>query len=81
MIFQNRSVKDEILVSLSAASEQRLRPHDMEKILSHRLGVSTHTIHQGVKDLVAEGKLVYTYRDPESYLEMAESIRSMGSPS
>ena len=72
MIVENRRVKDEILESLSAASDQRLRPHDVERNLSHKLGVSTHTVHQGVKDLVEDGKLVYTYRDPESYIEVAK---------
>ena len=77
MTIENQRVKDEILVSLSAASAQRLRPHDVERSLSHKLGVSTRTIHQGVKDLVEEGKLVYTYRDPDSYIEVAEGFRSM----
>ena len=77
MEFENQRVKEEILVSLSAASNQRLRPYDVERTLSHKLGVSTHTIHQGVKDLVEEGKLVYTYRDPDSYIEVAEDFRSV----
>jgi DNA-binding GntR family transcriptional regulator len=77
MVLEIQRLKEEILVSLSAASDHRLRPHDVERTLSHRFGISAHTIHQGVKDLVEEGKLVYTYRDPDSYIEVAEGIRLM----
>ena len=77
MIIENQRIKEEILVSLSVASNQRLRPHDVERILSHKLGVSIHTIHQGVKDLAEEGKLVYTYRDPDSYIEVVKAVGTM----
>ena len=77
MIYENQRVKEAILGSLSAASDQRLRPHDVERALSHKFRLSTHTIHQVVKDLVEEGKLVYTYRDPCSYIEVSEGIGSL----
>jgi hypothetical protein len=77
MVFEIQRVKSEILVSLSAASDHRLRPRDVERALSHRFGISAHAVHQGVRDLVEEGKLVYTYRDPCSYIEMAQGIGSI----
>jgi hypothetical protein len=77
MEFENQRIKEEILMSLSEDSKQRIKPYILERTLSHRLGVSTHTIHQGVKDLLEEGKLVYTYRDPDSYIEVAEEFRSI----
>ena len=77
MIFEYERVKSEILVSLAVATDQRLRPHDVERTLSHRLGVSTQTIHQAVKDLVEEGELSYTYRDPCSYIETAKGRGSI----
>ena len=67
-------VKTEILTSLSGVSDHRLRPHDLQRTLSHKLGVPMHTVRQAVHDLVADGKLVYTYRDPMSYIEIAGGL-------
>jgi predicted transcriptional regulator len=71
-------LKKEIMVCVSGATDHRLRPHDVEKTLSHKLGVSRQMVHQGIKDLVEQGTLAYTYRDPASYIETAEAIRTLG---
>jgi hypothetical protein len=65
-----QGLKEEILRLVSEASDQRLRPHELEKSLAHKL--STYTVQQAIRDLVEEGKLAYTYRDPASYIELAE---------
>jgi DNA-binding GntR family transcriptional regulator len=73
-------LKDEILALVSAAPGQRLRPHEVEKGLAHKLGVSLYTVQQAIRDLVEEGRLIFTYRDPTSYVEMpapSESARSV----
>ena len=70
-------LRKEIMVCVSGASDHRLRPHDIEKTLSHRLGVSIKMVHQAIKDLVAQGALAYTYRDPASYVETAEATRTL----
>jgi DNA-binding GntR family transcriptional regulator len=75
MINEYQHVKEEIMVSVSGASEHRLRPYELERSISHRLAVRMQTVRQAVKDLVEEGKLAYTYRDPTSYIEPAEGIR------
>jgi DNA-binding GntR family transcriptional regulator len=67
-------LREAILEMVSAAPEQRLRPHELEKALSHKLEVSRHTVHESVKNLVEEGRLTFTYRDPTSYLEVPEPI-------
>ena len=67
-----QSVKQEILRLVSEAFEQRLRPHDLEKALVHRPDSSMHMVQQAIRGLVDEGKLAYTYRDPTSYVELAE---------
>jgi len=77
MNFEYQRTKDEILMTLAVAPDQRLRPHDVERNLSHRLGVSTRTIHQAVKDLVGEGKVAYIYWDPCSYIQVVESDKSV----
>jgi len=65
-------LKEETLRMVSGAPDQRLRPHDAVRTLAHTLGVSTQTVRQAVRDLVDEGTLVYTYRDPTSFLERSE---------
>lgn len=72
MTNEHQGLNEEILRLVSEASDQRLMPHDLEKTLSHRSNFSLHTVQQAIKDLVEEGKLAYTYRDPTSYLELAE---------
>jgi hypothetical protein len=72
MTNEQQGIKEEILRLVSEASDQRLRPHDLEKTFSHRPNLPLHTVQQAIKDLVEEGKLAYTYRDPTSYLELAE---------
>jgi DNA-binding GntR family transcriptional regulator len=72
MTTEHERLKEEILRLISEASEQRLRPHDLERTLSHRPDFSMHMVQQAIRDLVEEGKLAYTYRDPASYLELAE---------
>lgn len=63
-------IKDEIMVQVIGASNHRVRPHEVEKSLSKRLGVSAFTVREAVKDLVEEGELTFTYRDPCSYVEI-----------
>ena len=63
-------IKDEIMVQMIGATNHRLRPHEVEKSLSERLGISAFTAREAVKGLVKEGELVFTYRDPCSYLEI-----------
>jgi len=75
MMNQYRRLKEETLHLVSDASDQRLRPHEAARILSHTLGVSWWTVQQAFRDLVEEGELVYTYRDPTSFLERSSHGR------
>jgi hypothetical protein len=72
MTNEYQGLKEGILLLVTEASDQRLRPHDLEKAFFHKPGLSMHMVQQAVRDLVDEGKLAYTYRDPASYLELAE---------
>jgi DNA-binding GntR family transcriptional regulator len=67
-------IKQAILEVVSAASDRRLRPHELERTLSHRLAVSRPAVHQAIRELVGEGRLAYTYRDPTSYVELVEGL-------
>ena len=63
-------LKDKIVIIVSAAPNQRLRPHEMERDLAHELGISIFAVQEAVRTLTEEGRLVFTYRDPWSYLEV-----------
>jgi hypothetical protein len=72
-------LKDEILALLSAAPDQRLRPHEVEKGLAHKLGVFIYTVQDAIRVPAEERRLVFTYRDPTSYIEIpapSESVRA-----
>jgi len=64
-------VKDEIMVEIINATEHRVRSHELEKTVGKKLGVSRRTVDEAVKDLVEEGELIFVYRDPFNYLEIA----------
>ena len=71
-------IKKEILELISCAKDQHLRPQEVEKVLSQKLGISQSTIKQALKDMLKERKLVKTYRDSSSHVEIphVESIRA-----
>ena len=63
-------LKEDILMLVADAENKRLRPHALEKSLSSGFGGSLFTVQQALNDLVREGKLVFSYRDPSSYVEI-----------
>jgi DNA-binding GntR family transcriptional regulator len=74
MVGEHERLKKAILEMVPVAPEQRLRPYELEKTLLHKLQVSTRTVQEAVKNLVEEGHLTFTYRDPTSYLEVPEPV-------
>ena len=66
-------IRRQILTLVTEAQNQRLRPHELGKQLCHNLGASNLATQQALNDLVREGKLVFTYRDPCSYVETPQS--------
>ncbi len=60
-----------VVAELAGAPARRVRPRELEKRLSGRLGVSPFVVRAAVKDLVEAGELAYTYHDPESFVELA----------
>ena len=67
-------IKRQIMTLVSEAENQRRRPHELHESLLHSSGVSRSAIQQALNDLVREGNLVFTYRDPCSYVEIPESV-------
>ena len=52
-----------------SAKDQRLRPRELERTITHEFNTSRSLAHDVIKDLIKEGELVYAYRDPCSYVE------------
>ncbi len=67
---EKERMKMAILDMVRGAPQQRLRPYDLEKSLSHKMEVAKRTVKDAVRNLVDEGRLTFTYRDPTSYLEL-----------
>jgi hypothetical protein len=66
----HEETKERILEEVWTAENQRVRPAVLERKLAHERGLALSSIKDAVNDLVAEGLLVYAYRDPCSYLEI-----------
>jgi hypothetical protein len=64
------ALKQKILELVATSRDQRLRPIRAAQTISRERAASTFTVHEALRDLVDEGELVYTYRDPCSYLEI-----------
>jgi hypothetical protein len=69
---QYEHLKDQVLHLVSEAPDHRVRPFEAARTLSHVKGISRQMFNQAVCDLVEEGELVYTYRDPCSFVERRE---------
>jgi len=63
-------VKNEIMTQVIRAEDHRIRPHEVEKSVAEKMGVSRYVVTQAVNDLVEEGDLVFAYRDPCHYVEV-----------
>jgi hypothetical protein len=73
----HEQIEERILEVVSDQPNQRIRPVTLERELREELGISLHAIKAALNDLVQEESLVFTYRDPCSYVEIpvAESHR------
>ncbi len=67
---EHEQMKEKLLDLVASSPNQRLRPIDAEQIVAQEFDLSTSAINEVVKGLVEDGELVYTYRDPCSYLEI-----------
>jgi hypothetical protein len=66
-------IRARILNLVWNASNQRLRPNILEKKIRDEYGVGVHEVRAILNELVEEEALVFTYRDPCSYVEAPAS--------
>ena len=67
-------LKERIMELVATSENQRVRPIDAIQTLIRELGTSRHAVNEAVRGLVEDGELVYTYRDPCSYVEIPRNV-------
>jgi len=68
-MFTHDEVVSRILSTVSIAPNSRIRPIDLERALLNEGVASKGAIKQALNWLMQAGRLVYTYRDPCSFVE------------
>ena len=66
------------LEMVSVAENQRQRPHPVMMTVSSDLGVPIFKVKKVLEDLLREQKLVFTYRDPCSFVEIPANNQRRG---
>ena len=62
--------QEQVMELVGAAPNQRMRPTELTRQLAKVSGLSAHVVNKIIKDLVEEEDLVYSYRDPCTYVEI-----------
>jgi hypothetical protein len=63
-------LRENLMQLVSSSPHQRVRPTDAKQTLGQETGISRIAINAVLKKLVDDGDLVYSYRDPCSYVEI-----------
>ena len=66
----HEETKERIREAVWGAPDQRIRPIDLERKLEKEHGLALVAIKDVLKELIGEGELVFTYRDPCSFVEI-----------
>jgi hypothetical protein len=66
---ESRQIEKRIIEMISTETKQRWRPYVVVRKLSEELGVPVSKIREALDNLIRKRKLVFTYRDPCSYVE------------
>ena len=67
---QSGQIRKKIMEMITTAENQRQRPYSVLKTVSTNLGVPIFKVKRALEDLLKERKLVFTYRDPCSFVEI-----------
>ena len=66
----HETMKEQVMALFASTPNGRLRPRDVEKGVGGPFRGSSSLFADVLKDLIDEGRLVYTYRDPCSFIEV-----------
>ena len=67
---QSGQIRKKIMEVVTAAEDQRQRPHSLVMTVSSDLEVPIFRVKKVLENLLKERKLVFTYRDPCSFIEL-----------
>ena len=70
-----------LMEMVADAHNQRIRPGELGRRLAHEIGASISVANEIIKQIIATGDLVYTYRDPCSFVELPLAAVTAGSGS
>jgi hypothetical protein len=66
-------VKDNICDMVMHSEGMRVRPNELGKAVSHKYGMHRYVVEEVLKELLGEETLVFSYRDPCSFIEIAHA--------
>jgi len=67
---QSEQIREKIMEMVISAENQRQRPQSVVMAVSGNLGVLIFRVKKILEDLLKERKLIFTYRDPCSFVEI-----------
>ena len=67
---QSVQIKKRIMEMVITAENQRQRPYSVLRTVSDRMEVPMFRVKKALEDLLKARKLVFTYRDPCSFVEI-----------
>jgi hypothetical protein len=76
---QSEEIKQKIMEMVIGAEDQRQRPYTLVKTVSDNSRVPIFRVKKVLENLLKERKLVFTYRDPCSFVEIPINDMSRGS--
>ena len=76
---QSEQISKEIMAMVTTAKNQRQRPYSVVRAVSDNLGISIFRVKKVLEHLLKKRKLVFTYRDPCSFVEIPINDMSRGS--
>ena len=76
---QSKQIRNKIMEMVMAAKDQRQRPYSLVKTVADNSGVPIFRVKKVLENLIKERKLVFTYRDPCSFIEIPIHNMSRGS--
>ncbi len=66
----HETMREKVMALINSTQNRRLRPRDLEKEVGEPFRGSGSIFAEVLRGLIDEGALVYTYRDPCSFLEV-----------
>lgn len=67
---EHRMHRERIMELVGSARNQRMRPIELTQQLAKESGLSANEVNKIIKELVDEEDLVFSFRDPCSYVEI-----------